>query len=187
MFDFLDTLEPLHKLFWYVSLPVSIFFVLQTIATFVGLSDSSTDLDSNTEVATDSTFDLFTLRNLINFLLGFGWTGIAFYKAIDNKTWLVLLSTAVGLAFVALFFVLVKNIMKLSENNSFKLTDCIDKHAEVYMKIPANKSGKGKIQISVKGSVHELESLTNYPETLEVGSLVKVVAVENQYLIVDKL
>ncbi len=187
MFDFLNTLEPLHKLFWYVSLPVSIFFVLQTIATFVGLSDSNADLDSDTEVSADTPFDLFTLRNLINFLLGFGWTGIAFYDAINNKTWLVILSTLVGLAFVALFFVMVKNIMKLSENNSFKLTDCLNKNAEVYMKIPGNKAGKGKIQISVKGSVHELESITEQDETLEVGSLVKVMAVENQYLIVKKL
>jgi hypothetical protein len=40
-------------------------------------------------LATDMPFEIFTLRNLINFLLGFSWTGISFYDAIENKMLLI--------------------------------------------------------------------------------------------------
>ena len=80
--ELLEHSEPLLKAFWYIALPVSIFFLLQTILTFIGLSGSETD----TEVSdNDMPFELFTLRNLINFLLGFSWAGISFYNSIKNK------------------------------------------------------------------------------------------------------
>ena len=76
--NFLEHYEPLLKAFWYIALPVSIFFLLQTISTFIGLSGSETDADSH-DGDGDMPFELFTLRNLINFLLGFSWTGISFF------------------------------------------------------------------------------------------------------------
>jgi hypothetical protein len=45
--------------------------------TFLGLSDGETDMDSDTGDV-ELPFEIFTLRNLINFLLGFSWTGISF-------------------------------------------------------------------------------------------------------------
>ena len=186
---FLENYDTLLKALWYMALPVSIFFLLQTIMTFIGLGGAETDFEGDVEGndSTDATFELFTLRNLINFLLGFSWTGIAFYNRFENKTILIGLATLVGILFVVLFFVLIRQILKLSEDNSFKLTDTIGKNAEVYLTIPENKSGKGKIQISVKGSVHELEAMTASLEKISSNSMVKVVDIENQILIVEKI
>ena len=77
--------------------------------------------------------------------------------------------------------------MKLSENNSFKIENTINKTAEVYLTIPETKSGKGKIQISVNGSLHELDAITNSSEKLNSGIPVKVVAIENNLVIVEKI
>jgi hypothetical protein len=57
----------LLKAFWYIALPVSLFST-QTIMTFLGLSDGETDMDSDTGDV-ELPFEIFTLRNLINFLL----------------------------------------------------------------------------------------------------------------------
>ena len=76
--------------------------------------------------------------------------------------------------------------MKLSENNSFKIEDTLDKTAEVYLTIPESKSGKGKVLISVKGTFHELDAMTLSNEQIASNSSVKVVAVENNLLIVEK-
>ena len=81
--NFLENYEPLLKAFWYIALPVSIFFALQTIATFIGLGDSETDADSDGGDGGDMPFELFTLRNLVNFLIGFSWTGISFYNKFE--------------------------------------------------------------------------------------------------------
>lgn len=188
---FLENYEPLLKAFWYIALPVSIFFLLQTILTFISIGGADTDTDFDGDVdghdSGDAPFELFTLRNLINFLLGFSWTGIAFYNRFENKSILIGLASIIGILFIVLFFFLIRQILKLSEDNTFKLTDTIGKTAEVYLPIPENKSGKGKIQISVKGSVHELDAMTTNEDKISSNTMVKVIAIENQTLIVEKI
>jgi hypothetical protein len=53
-------------------------------------------------------------------------------------------------------------VKKLGEDNSFKISNTLHKTAEVYLTIPENKTGKGKIMISVHGSFHELEAMTEH-------------------------
>lgn len=156
--------------------------------TFIGLSggEADVDMDSDGDDAGDMPFEIFTLRNLINFLLGFSWTGISLFDKFENKTVLIVVAVLVGLAFVAVFFILIKQVLKLSENNSFKIIDTLHKTADVYLTIPENKSGKGKVQISVNGSFHELDAMTTNSEKIPSGAVVKVIAVDNNILIVEK-
>lgn len=184
--EILDNLEPLLKTFWLVAIPASLVFIIQTVLTFIG-SDSSdgieADFDGDLNGA-DAPFQLFSLRNLVNFLLGFSWTGISFYTTISNKPLLITLSLAVGVFFVYLFFLVIRQVQKLAENNSFRITNTLNKTAEVYLTIPENKKGKGKIMISVNGAFHELEAMTE-KERIQSGSIVKVVRIENNILIVE--
>jgi hypothetical protein len=75
------------------------------------------------------------------------------------------------------FLFLIKQILKLSENNSFKI-GTLHKTAQVYLTIPEAKSGKGKVLISVNGAIHELDAMTLSTEKLP-SNTVKVVAVES--------
>jgi hypothetical protein len=184
--EFLEGLDPLLKSYWYIALPVSLFFLLQTIMTFLGLSGGETDIDSDSG-DTDLPFEIFTLRNLINFLLGFSWTGISLYDSIENKLILILISVVVGILFIGIFFILIKQILKLGEDNSFKFENTINQTATVYLTIPEAKSGVGKVQVSVNGSYHELQAMTEAPEKITTGSVVKIKNVENNILIVEKL
>lgn len=183
--EYFDHLEPLLKTFWFIAIPASIIFILQTVLTFVGADASDgVDADFDSDLSeTDAPFQLFSLRNLINFLLGFGWTGISFYDSISNKTVLILISLLVGILFVIVFFVVIKQIQKLAENNSFKIQNTLDKTAEVYLTIPAKKSGKGKILVSVNGSFHELDAITEKDE-IKSGLIVKIVKIESGNLLV---
>jgi membrane protein implicated in regulation of membrane protease activity len=185
---FFENLEPLLRAFWYIALPVSLFFLLQTIMTFIGFggAEVETDVEIESNDVTDAPFELFTLRNLINFLLGFSWSGISFYQTISNKTILILISTVIGIVFVGLFFIIIKQMMKLNENNSFSLDKALNKTATVYLSIPEKKSGKGKIQISINGSFHELEAITEN-DRIETGLVVNVTKIENNILIVEKI
>ena len=187
--NFLENFDPLLKAFWYIALPVSIFFGLQTIMTFIGLSggEADVDMDADGNDTGDMPFEIFTLRNLINFLLGFSWTGISLYNKFENKTILILIAVLVGISFVVVFFFLIKQILKLSEDNSFKIENTLNKTADVYLTIPESKSGKGKVQISVNGSFHELDAMTLSTEKIPSGAVIKVIAVENNILIVEKL
>lgn len=124
------------------------------------------------------------MRNLINFLLGFSWTGISFYTTIgDNPLLLIGTSFVVGVLFVVLFFLVIKQVQKLAEDNSFKISNTLNKTAEVYLTIPENKKGKGKIMISVNGAFHELEAMTEN-DRIPSGAVVRVVKIENNNILI---
>ncbi len=103
-----------------------------------------------------------------------------------NDYLLVALATLVGLIFVAIFFIIIKQFLKLQEDNTFQMEKTIGKTAEVYLKIPAHKSGTGKIQVSINGSFHELNAVTEGEEILS-GASVKIINTENKILIVEKI
>jgi hypothetical protein len=184
-----ENIDPLLKVFWYMALPTSIVFVIQTVMTFIG-ADSSDGMNADFDgelSGVEAPFQLFSLRNMINFLLGFSWTGVSFYNTIQNKTILLLFAVVVGVLFVYLFFVIIKQMQKLAENNSFKISNTLNKTADVYLTIPEKMSGKGKIMISIKGSFHELDAMTEN-EKIPTGSVVKIVRIENlDILIVETI
>jgi len=183
--EIFENIEPLLKTFWFVAIPSSIIFIIQTIMTFFGADASDgieADFDGDLDGA-NAPFQLFSLRNLINFLLGFSWTGISFYTTISNSLTLIIVSIAVGLLFVYLFFIIINQVQKLAEDNSFKITNTLNKTAEVYLTIPEHKTGKGKIMISVNGAFHELEAMTEN-DRIQSGTLVKVVRIENNNLLI---
>jgi membrane protein implicated in regulation of membrane protease activity len=186
--DWFSELDPFLKIYWLIALPASLIFVVQTIMTFLG-SDAAdgigADFSGHLEEA-HAPFQLFSLRNLVNFLLGFSWTGISCAKVIENHSILMAVSVVVGLIFISLFFLVLNQVQKFSEDNSFKIKDTINKTANVYLAIPGNKTGTGKIMISVNGSVRELEAITEQDKKIETGSVVTVVSVEGQSLVVVK-
>ena len=81
---------------------------------------------------------------------------------------------------------MIKQILKLSENNSFKIENALHKTAEVYLSIPAAKTGKGKVMISINGAFHELDAMTLSLEKIPTNASVVVVGIENNLLIVEK-
>ena len=187
--NFFEGMDTLLEGFWIVAIVASLIFLIQTVLTFAGGGDTTgieADFDSNLDHV-DAPFQLFSLRNLINFLLGFGWTGVAFYNIISHKALLLVLAVIVGIIFVALFFFLISQIMKLTEDNTFNIEQLVGKTGEVYLTIPPNQSGIGKVQISAKGSQHELKAMTLSEQGISSGSIVNVDAVQNQILIVSKI
>jgi membrane protein implicated in regulation of membrane protease activity len=183
--EIFENLEPLLKSFWFVAIPASLIFVIQTVMTFMGTDSSdglSADFDGDLSGG-DAPFQLFSLRNLINFLLGFSWTGISLYTTILNKPVLIIIAFLVGALFVFLFFIIIRQVQKLAEDNSFKIANTLNKTAEVYLTIPENKKGKGKIMVSVKGAFHELDAMTE-KDRIQSGSIVKVVKIENNNILI---
>lgn len=189
MNEFFEVMDPSLRVFWYVAIAASIIFIIQTVITFIGIdadSGSVEDIDGNFD-ALHHPFQFFSLRNLINFFLGFGWGGISLYNLIDNSILLGVVAFGIGIVFIFIFFVIMKLIMKLAEDNTFRLEESLGHTADVYMTIPSNKTGKGKIFISVRGSTHELDAITLNKESIKSGSMVKVTSIEGNTLIVDPI
>lgn len=188
--EFISQLDPMLRMFWYIAIPVSVIFIIQTITTFAGMDSSdgaSANFDGNLDGDAGVPFQLFSFRNLVNFLLGFGWGGISFYGLFDHKSIVVFLALLSGISLIVAFFYVMKQMNRLNENNTMKASDTVGKTAEVYLTIPPSGNGLGKVLISIHGSMHELPALTR-GEALPSGSIVKVVALESgEILIVEKI
>ena len=210
-------LDTTMQILWACAIAASVVFIIQNALMLIGLggmdadvdADVSTDFDVHTDfdgdaggdadISTGHTghegtlgsagiFSLFTLRNFINFFLGFGWGGISLAGAVPNKALLVFLSFLIGVLFVAVFAVLMRMMLKLEKSGNFNIQDCVGQTASVYLRIPANHAAAGKIQISINGSVHELNAFTDEAETLATGSRVKVIKViDGGSLLVERI
>ena len=182
MMDFFNSFEPLQKFFWTVACCASVVFIIQTIMTFIGLGTDA-DVDAGPmDGAIDSMEDgslsgVFSFRNLINFLLGYGWAGALLFDSIEKGWLLQLVAIAVGLAFVLAFVFMFRQVMKLSHDGSFKMQEAVGLKADVYLRIPAARSGRGKVQLSVKGSVHEIDAVTDRDSEIATGGQVEILEV----------
>lgn len=79
MFEYIESLPSLLTWYWYIAIVVSFVFVIQTVLTFLGGGDSDgLHGDFNSEYHADTPFELFSLRNLVNFLLGLAGAALHF-------------------------------------------------------------------------------------------------------------
>lgn len=183
--EYFEQLDTYLKTYWAFAIISGLIFIIQTVLTFSGTDASDgteADFDGDLHDA-EAPFQLFSLRNMVNFFLGMGWSGLALHPYIENKIVLTLVTVAIGVGFVMLFFVIIKQIKKLAEDNSFRIEQVVGKTADVYLTIPENKTGKGKIQISVNGSIHELPAMTE-GEKISTGATVKVSRIESETIVI---
>ena len=167
---------------WCITLFASLVFVIQTIMTFIGMdTDGGMDVDVSADTTADGDsgpFQLFTFRNFINFLLGFGWSIISFEKAIANQFVLILVSAVVGVLLVMAVMAIFRFMSRMEQSGTIRVANAVGCKGNVYLKIPGEKRGEGKVQISIQGAIREFDALTA-GEELETGSPIKVVEVVN--------
>jgi len=176
------SMEILEKIFWGVALPFSAIFLIQLIMTLIG-AGADTDMDAtgdaDLEVDSDASigFQFITLKNFMAFFTIFGWTGIACLDAGLSDGLSIFLSIVAGVMMMLLMATLFYLMSRLTESGNTKMENAIGKTASVYLRIPASKSGVGKVQINVQG-LKTLDAMTENPEDIKSGSLVKVIGIE---------
>lgn len=192
MFSTFITLPTMLQIYWFLAIAASIIFIIQAIMTFAGF-DADTDADlPDTPDGGDATFDadgfhLISVKSIICFLLGFGWTGVLGWESIDNGLLLALLATLVGLVFMASIAFLIFQVMKLNKDNTFHVEQVVGQTAEVYLRIPAARSESGKITISHNGSIHELEAYTD-GEEIATGAKARITRkIDGDTVVVERI
>jgi membrane protein implicated in regulation of membrane protease activity len=109
-----------------------------------------------------------------------------FYDSIEKRWLLQVLAIAVGLLFVLAFVFMFRQVMKLSHDGSFRMSETVGLMADVYLRIPAARSGRGKVQVSVKGSVHEIDAVTDSDKEIATGGQVRILEVIGDDLLLVK-
>lgn len=181
------SLSVIMKVLWGITLAASLVFIIQTVMTFIG-ADAGGDFDVDAAGGVDVDFDdpsaamgtgmnLLTFRNLINFLLGFGWTFILLQNSISSTGMLVFISTLVGLALVAIVMYMFKWLSGMQQSGTIDVYKAaVGCQGKVYLTIPGERSGEGKVQITINNAVREYAALTD-SDTLKTGTPIKVIEV----------
>ncbi|MEX1189921.1 MAG: NfeD family protein [Bacteroidia bacterium] len=195
-----NSLDSFEKVLWLIALPATLFFTIQMFATFLGMDgaaetdadfsgDLSSDIDlggpGDTDTAGVAPFELFTLRNFINFILGLGWGGIALYPHFGEVV-AVIGGAIIGVILVVLVLYMFKWLSGMTQSGNLVMSNAIGMQGSVYLRIPAEGNGHGKVHVSVQGSLRELDAITK-GEALPTGISVKVTGLINTTLIVEKI
>lgn len=180
-------LSLIMKILWGVTLTASLVFIIQSILTFVG-ADADTNFDVDVDVTADGSdlsnieggSNLYTFRNFINFILGFGWSAILLQDSIHSTPLLIFVSAVIGVALVAAVMYLFKWLAGMQQSGNIDLTTAAKGcEGKVYLTIPAQEAGEGKVQITISGAVREYNAITDSEEPLKTGTPIRVVDVVN--------
>ena len=152
------------------------------------VSDTAGDGDtwlSEGDVDFDSGLRLLTVRGMVAFFAVGGWVGIA---AIDlgAKVWLAsLAAVAAGLVALWLVAVIFKALMRLQSSGNVDLKNAVGVIGEVYLRIPPEMQGQGKVSVQIQERLIEAAAMTKSSVELKSGSSVRVVAVRGDRLLVE--
>lgn len=171
------------KILWSVTLTASLVFIIQSVLTFLG-ADADADFDVDVDTSVDGSdlsnidggSNLYTLRNFVNFILGFGWSAILLQDSISSVALLILVSALIGVALVAAVMYLFKWLAGMQQSGNINLQKAAAGcEGKVYLTIPGARSGTGKVQITISGAVREYDAMTESEEPLKTGTPIRVV------------
>lgn len=187
------SLDLFMKILWGIATATSVIFIVETILTFIGLDH---DVEFETDFDTpDGSFDsepsmnLYTFRNLVNFLLGTSWTAILLEKQIASKTLLMAIAVLAGALLVTAVMYLFKWLSKMQQSGNIDIRkEAAGCNGKVYLTIPAERKGMGKVQISINESIREYDAVTDSDEDLKTGTNIRVIeAIDASTLLVEEI
>lgn len=184
-----ESKELFEQIYWMIAFPASLIFLFIMITTFFGSEIDTDAVDADVEIDTDGGigFQFMTFKNLIGFFAIFAWTGIASIKNGAGMGSTLLISFVSGLAMMFVMAGIYYLLSSMVDDGTLKVKNAIGRLGEVYMNIPPNGEGMGKIQINVQGSMREMTAISNEDETLKMGTVVKVLEViDGHILLVTK-
>lgn len=216
MTEWWDTLTSFEKLFWYIAVPFSVILFIQLILTFAGMGgtdadvgggdtdisgldldeDVDLDMDADSADSADSdlsdvtpTFHFFTIRNFIAFFTMFGWAGIAAIKNGFSVTGTIIIALGAGLIAMLIVSALFYFLGKMQDSGgTLKIINAIGKTGEVYIPVLGKSKNIGKIQITIQGTLREMQAVTKGKDDLPTGTVVKVTGIMgDNVLVVDKV
>ena len=174
-----DTLTSAHQVFWFIAIIFTVLFFIQFILLLIGFDSDSGEIGHPGDVGSfEHEFSALSVRSIIAFFTFFGWTGVF---ALNNhlSVWLAaILASLAGLAAMFIVAYMIYKFSQLEQSGTLNLYNALDQPGEVYLSIPGQGKGVGKVNLKVDGIIRELDAITE-GEALKTGTPVKVVEIMN--------
>lgn len=133
-----------------------------------------------------SALQLFTLQGIIAFLTVFSWTSIISINSGTPELLGLFIGLVLGLAVMVGVAKLIQLSQRLTENGTINLKNALGGIGTVYITIPPQGGGQGKIMINIQGSYTECSAITMSNTSLPSNTPVRVTDVRGDVLVVEK-
>ena len=122
-------------------------------------------------------FGMISFRTVVAAVAFFGLTGLALTET--GLTTPIILVAACGAGFAAMYAVhyLMRQLTRLRHDGTMRIEWTVGELASVYIPIPGENSGQGKVQIKRPTGILECAAITAETEPLATGTVVQVVGV----------
>ncbi|MBE6560731.1 MAG: hypothetical protein E7662_06370 [Ruminococcaceae bacterium] len=191
MIQWWNSLDLFARVYALIAVPSTLILIVQTVMLFlgIGVDDDGIDLTGNDQIDTpgDGGADglaLFSVRGIMAMLCVGGWSGLAMYASGVNRPVTIIISLICGTAALFAIAYLMKAAMKLQSNGVIDLGTAIGKTGRVYIPIPANSQGSGKITLTIQERFIEADAMTTADRKLATGEPVRVVATDGTGMLV---
>lgn len=195
-----NSLSLVAQIFACIAIPTTLLLIVQTVLMLIGIGLESVGEDGalfgDADVDTDADFDgdvdvtgmdalrLFTVRGIIAFLVVFGWVGYGM-EISGVKLWItILVSTVCGFMMMTVLAFFVRTVMKLKNDGNLDNRNAVGVSGKVYLTVPANRKGEGKVNVMLQGSFVERDAVTDENEDIPTGCEVVVTGVSGQTTLV---
>jgi membrane protein implicated in regulation of membrane protease activity len=177
--------------YWFLALAGSLVFLIQLALIFMGIgtgSDSDVNGDGNVAFGEHADtgfaeFKFFSLRAVFAFITFFGWGGVLW----GDSGWSGFFGAgACGFTMMFLTALLIFGLLKLQQNGNIYAEDYINCTGIVYLTVPPERSGTGRVTVTVNGSRREIRAVAD--EELPTGCSVRIVEIrDGRSFVVEKL
>jgi len=212
MLDWWNSLGLVSQIFYCIAIPSTLILLIQTIMMFIGMGDDGDisdadipdgDVDlpdtdeiegvfgSNTVSETADAFGLeglriLTVRGIIAFLVVFGWVGVVMMGSEVPLFITLPVATICGFFTMLLLALLMKLVLKLRNDGNLDNRNAVGTAGTVYLTIPAERRGEGKVQLMLQGSYVERNAVTDDKEPIPTGTEVVIIGVSGGTALIVK-
>jgi len=184
-----DSLNMPLQIFYGIGIVSTFILLIQSLLMILGLDHSDMDLDTDFDLDHgDGGMHILSVRTIIAFSTGFGWTGVVCLKA-GLPLWLsLLIAIAIGMVMMFSIYALMRFFFSMRHDGSVNYTNAIGEIGTVYLPIPAGGKSPGQIEVNVQGRLAVVEAFCKGDEKLANKSKVKVIdTVGERSLLVEPL
>ena len=183
MNEWWQSLSDPSRIFWGIAIGSSILQVLMFAMSLFTGSDFDHAPDGQVSDSIDGV-KLVSVRAIVAFLVGFGWTGGLMLERGAPLLTTTAAALAVGVVFMLAIFVIMRMLMSLRSDGTLNYKNAIGLTGQVYVTIPAARSGHGQIEILLQGRLTTAQAVTTSATALSPNTSITVTAVENGNLLV---
>lgn len=197
MMDWWNGLDLTEQIFALIAIPSTLVLLIQTILLLFGIGDgvdTDLDLDGDGIPDTDASPDdfgslhVFSVRGIAGMLCIGGWSGLVMYQAGWSLWLTVLLSVVFGVITLLALGYVMYGVSRLQSSGNVDIKTAVGKTGTVYIPIPADCSGQGKVNVTLNETFMELEAVTQADRRLRTGEAVRVTGTDDRgVLIVEPL